>query len=350
MIKSLALALALAAAAPALAVTELPIITFSDFTQGTPGHGTIPKLVYYKNEDVTKTTVVVTRVPHTTTTTVTVNVPTQVVTKVPVLDSHGHQVVIKGVPQFKNVVTIVQVPTQKQVTTTTYTNVSTYSTHTTPKAELYSTNGTSTALSSPAVKFNYLVPVAPWAASALAGTQSAYLTLDAVSTSPVTLLDGELIEPFDSGTISFIRTTPVVVRNTHGRIVGTPKSNLLTVSFTNATLFGQNGASTFTLAASTPTSTISFSSDFLNFTNSVSNDFSLVFNAALPALKIATTTPTAYNQTNVTGAHTLTTTRASTTGQFGASAVPEPAMWGMMVAGFAMIGLRRRGKLVVVAA
>jgi len=46
--------------------------------------------------------------------------------------------------------------------------------------------------------------------------------------------------------------------------------------------------------------------------------------------------------TNVTGARTLNSFRVSTTGNFAASDVPEPASWGMMILGFAAIGLARR--------
>ena len=319
-------ALALGAAGMAAAAVPNPAIpstTFATASQKAPKKGAPPKIGYYKNSDITKTTSVTVRTPKVTT----------VTTTVPKLDRNGKQIVIKGVPQF----------TTKVTTTTTYTSVTTKSTKITPKAQLYSTSGTGSVFATPLVNFSYLVPLAPHYLGALNGVQNARFSLSAVSTFAVETNGLNLSQIFDSGTISFARATPA--HAVRGTFTGPDQSNLLSISFANAVLTTRAGSSTFTLSASTPTSTVVFSSDFLNFTNSANNGFSLAFNAASPVLSIAPTDPTS---TNVTGGHSFVTTRANFSGQFSASSVPEPAAWSLLIAGFAMIGLRRRRPMATV--
>ena len=343
----LALLLSASAATPAAAVvdiTKIPAKTFAFFSQIVPVRGAVPKLGYYKNEDVVKTTGVTVKTPHTVTTSVKtatiVNVTTYVFKPVTTKDPITGKSTTKQVRTA--VVTPTPVTTTKFVATTTYTSVTTYSTKITPKAELYSTIGSGSALGSPVFNFSYLSDNTPqfnaYLQPKLAGLQKAATTLHAVSTSAAVINGSSITQVFDSGSLSFARTAPIFTLGKHPR----PLSNLLKVVFTNATLYGTLGSTSFTLDASTPTSTITYTSDFLNFQNTFNNDFSLTFNAASPALAVMKHALTANNQTNVTGAHSLRSTRATFAGQFAASSVPEPAMWSLMLAGFAMIGLRRR--------
>lgn len=228
---------------------------------------------------------------------------------------------------------------------TGYTSVTTKSTLVTPKMQIYSTNGSSTAFSTPVVNFGFQAPVASAYAPWVSGPQKAYFSLSAFSTTApdVYAADGrtnyELA--FGPGKLSFTRTVPVQLYTANGKPNGSAKRNLLTVAFSGARLITQGSTTTLSLLASTPFQQLTFTSDFLNFSNATDSDFALALNAANPALSIAAIDPTL---TNVTGARSFNTTKASVSGGFAASAVPEPASWAMLILGMGLVGnvLRQR--------
>ena len=274
-----------AVAAPHPAGQAAPVAAF---VQGTRG---VPKILYYKNEDVVKTTTSSQRVQTGT-------------------DSRGRPV---------------------------YTNVVTKSTKVTPKAELYTINGSATAPAAAMVKFSLDVNNGPFAAI-FDKPQDALFSMSAVSTSAPTLDNGTFTQLFD-GTLSFTRPAPLT------NAAGVSLANLLTISFTNAVLTGSANGVTIGFAASTPASTINFTSDFRKFTdpNWLTNfDFAIAGNAASVAIGRASIDPAL---TNVTGARSLNSFRVSTAGTFAASAVPESASWTMMILGFAAVGVARRADL-----
>ena len=279
-----------AAAAPHPAGQTKPVAAFSEV----PGKSGAAKILYYKNADVVKTT----------------SVSTKVQTGV---DS-------KGKPVYKT--------------------VTTKSTAVTPKAQLYTTNGSSTAPAAAMVKFSLDVPTGPFA-SIFAAPQDALFSFSASSTNAPILNGGTFSQLFD-GTLSFTRITPLYKLDVLGHATGPALTNLLSISFANAVLTGSANGMTIGLAANTPDSTINFSSDFRKFTDAdwlTNFDFAIAGSAASVPLARALVDPTL---TNVTGTRSLNSFRVSTTGTFAASAVPEPASWAMMLMGFAVIGVARR--------
>jgi hypothetical protein len=302
----------------------LPTNPVAAYTQ-TPTKSGTPKILYYKNEDVVKTTTTTTKTPIYTT----VQVP--VYTTVPIKNSKGQ---ITGYKQ-------VQTGTTTQQKLTGYNTVTTKSTKVTPQAELYTTNGSATTRSSAPVKFSLAVDGGPFAAI-LSKPQDALFSLSAISTTAPVLSDNVFSQVFDSGTLSFTRTTPLYRLNALGHPTGPALTNLLTVTFTNALLTATANGVTIGFTANTPDSSINFTSDFRNFTRPdwlTNFDFALAGNSASVKLTRATVDPTL---TNVTGTRSLNSFRVNTTGTFAASDVPEPASWGMMLLGFAAIGLARR--------
>lgn len=317
-----------AVAGPHPAGDTAPVASFLE----APTKGGAAKILYYKNEDVVKTTSTTTKTPIYTT----VSVPVYTTVKTPIYNSKGQ---ITGYKSSQ-----VQTGTTTQQKLTGYNTVTTKSTAITPKAELFTTNGSATTPSAASVKFSLDVPAGPFAA-ALAGPQNALFSLSAISTSAPILTGGLFSQTFDSGTLSFTRTTPLYRLDALGHPTGPGLTNLLTISFTNAVLTGAANGVTIGLAASTPDSTIVFTSDFRKFTRAdwlTNFDFAVAGNAASIKLSRATVDPAL---TNVTGIRSLNSFRVSTTGTFAASAVPEPASWAMMLIGFAAIGVARRADL-----
>lgn len=151
------------------------------------------------------------------------------------------------------------------------------------------------------VSFNFLDTVGP----GLDDPVDAYLNIDASGS------------PWD-GTISFTRVSD--------------GANLLTLTFTSATLAGGGGSGA--LFGSTPGGTVSYTSDFIDFTNANVGDFALSFSGITPGMSA-----------NFWTGDSTGTFAADVRGR--GTEVPEPATWAMMIIGFGGIGavLRRRRTL-----
>lgn len=309
----------------------LPTVPVAAFTQ-TPGKSGVTKALYYKNEDVVKTTTTTTKTPIYTT----VTVPVYTTVKTPIYNSKGQ---ITGYTTKQ-----VQTGTTTQQKLTGYNTVTTKSTKVTPKAELFTTNGSATTPSATPVKFSLDVGDNPFA-KVLSKPQDALFSLSAVSTTAPILSNHLFSQLFDTGTISFTRTTPLYRMDAWGHKKSGPLTNLLTVTFTNALLTATENGLTIGFAANTPDSAISFTSDFRGFTRPdwiTDFNFAISGNASSVKLTRATVDPTL---TNVTGTRSLNSFRVSTTGTFAASPVPEAGSWTMMILGFAAIGLTRRADM-----
>lgn len=296
-----------AVAAPHPAGNAAPVASFVEVATKAGA----PKILYYKNEDLVKTTTTTTKTPIYTT------------VQTPIKNAKGQ---ITGYTTSQKI--------------TGYNTVTTKSTAVTPKAELYTTNGSSTAKAAAPVKFLLSAPNSPYAAI-LGKPQDALFSLSAVATSAPVLNSGTFTQLF-SGSLSFTLTVPLYKLDQLGHATNTALSNLLSISFTNAVLTGSANGVTIGLAASTPDSSINFTSDFRQFTKAdwlTNFDFAIAGNAASVALSRAAVDPAL---TNVTGTRSLNSFRVSTTGTFAASAVPESATWMMMIMGFAAIGGARR--------
>jgi hypothetical protein len=315
-----------AVAAPHSAGATAPVASFVEVAT----KGASPKILYYKNEDVVKTTTTTTKTPIYTT----VTTPVYKTVQQPIYNSKGQIAGYKSVQ--------VQTGTTTSQKITGYNTVTTKSTAVTPKAELFTTaNGSATAKGAAPVKFLMAVPTGSPFAVALSKPQNALFSLSAVSTTAPVLTGGTFSELF-SGSLSFTATTPIYGLNAAGHAVGPALTNLLTINFTDAVFTGTSNGLTMGLAASTPASTISFTSDFRTFSRAdwlTNFDFAIAGNAASAVIARALVDPTL---TNVTGTRTLNSFRSNATGTFAASAVPESATWMMMIMGFAAVGMARR--------
>ncbi len=167
---------------------------------------------------------------------------------------------------------------------------------------------------------------------------TAKFTLNATTTNdPATLAGTQLTQQIDAGTFSFVTTTAGTF---NGQAYGVG-ANLLSGVFSNAKLTGtQNGTSAGVEDSTAGGNTVAFTSDFLDFTPTVRRDFALALTAINPVLLRAA------------AGQSVRTFRASASGNFSSdpapliNGIPEPATWGLMIAGFGMVGFqsrRRRG-------
>ncbi len=196
------------------------------------------------------------------------------------------------------------------------------------KAELRTT-GTATGNTLASIPVYYIMSVAGLPAD-LTGLQNAHLTVDFISNLGTTASGTSRVQMFDTvtaGSISIVRDSAALEGlNT--------RTNLLTVSFTNAELDASNGSGSFTFKTN-PLSVITYTSDFLDFSAVVSKDFSFSFSGASPTFSA------------VTGSSGRTT-RFSGTGTFASDpaplvpSVPEASTWAMMLVGFGAAGVAMR--------
>lgn len=192
--------------------------------------------------------------------------------------------------------------------------------------------GTLSTIGTPMVNFSFLRPAMQ---AAGLGNNDAIFNLTGTITTPanVMVLPGPdpINQLVNSGTLSFTRTTAASVGSGS-------RTNLLTISFTNAILTGSVGSTSGSLLASTPDSVLLFTSDFLNFDNTIARDF---------ALALSSITGGGLGRANAS--ESLRAFTADATGTFSSdpaplSGVPEPAALGLLGLGVVGIALRRRRK------
>lgn len=106
-------------------------------------------------------------------------------------------------------------------------------------------------------------------------------------------------------------------------IIGDEGLNYLTVNFTDAMFQTTVGGSSGSFLGSEPVSNISITSDFFDGSSVVYDNFALSFSGFSQRFE-----PGVNFQSNVSGTF--------------AGAVPEPATWGLMIAGFGMVGFAAR--------
>lgn len=188
-----------------------------------------------------------------------------------------------------------------------------------------------------AVKFEYLQP-----SLATLGFINAnfFMNITVPSGNPATALGAFRLQNIPSGGFSFLSTQAFTVGVTP-YAVGT---NLLTGTFTAGTIFGAGTSGSF--SGNSGTGGLIYTSDVLNFTNTINRDFSYSLTSITPIIF----------RSNASRA--IRTFRAVATGQFSSdpapivnAAVPEPQVWGMLVIGFGLVGVqvRRRRPMVVTA-
>jgi hypothetical protein len=202
-------------------------------------------------------------------------------------------------------------------------------------------NGTSNTPGSVNVKFSFLQSY--FTSNNLAQNITAVFTLSGTTVGdPANNSGGFLTQNIDTLTFSFKSTAPITV----GTTTYAAGSNLLSGTVVNnSTLAGTSGGFSAALTNSTGAgNTVTYTSDFLDFSNTVNRSFSL----SLDALLAGVGSPPVNQGFNAGSHQSVSSFRASATGGFSSdpapiiNAVPEPAIWGMMIAGFGVVGFQSR--------
>lgn len=163
---------------------------------------------------------------------------------------------------------------------------------------------------------------------------------------PATTSGSTLTQNGISETFSFTSTSAITVTGPHFvPHTYAAGSNLLSGTISFASLSG-SGSSAGISASTVAGETITYTSDFLDFSNTVNRDEALSLTAINPPLA---------KHAGLNGA--LSSFRATIGGQFGSDPaplvngiVPEPGVWMLMVAGFGLVGVAARRRERVVAA
>ncbi len=206
-------------------------------------------------------------------------------------------------------------------------------------AQLYSTaDGSSTSKGLASTRFSFLGGAIASYVSAL----PAWFELDATVTNrPADVVSGAgtqfYVQNDVNGYFQFTTVDALVV----GATTYAAGTVLLRGDFTLAQLAGQAGATNAGFG-DTLTGTLSYSSPFLDFSAVNDSDFQMSFNSIAAALSVA-------GDGSLGNPYkALRSFRGTASGNFGSdpapavSAVPEPESWGLMIAGFVMIGLQSR--------
>ncbi len=208
-------------------------------------------------------------------------------------------------------------------------------------AELFSTSGQSASIP---VVFDFLST--PGLPSDLQGTQAALLTLTTSSTSSAQSVPffGQTLGAQQINSSGIFIDTLTITRDTAAAEGNGGKTILLQVQFTG-TLAGLLGTRVPILQGSSSTGdTITYSSDFLNFSNAASNDYNIAFSSWISAidsggLELSATAGDHYFATaTAAGAGTFDTTFAPSIG------FPEPSSLALLSVGAASLMARRRRK------
>lgn len=203
---------------------------------------------------------------------------------------------------------------------------------------IYTTNTpTSTTPGSRMVTFSFLQP--SLASAGGTGLVADFTLLGTVTNTPALLAGNQLIQTKIDGTFSFTNHDAITIL---GVTYAAGTKNLLSGTFKNAAIVGQRLGNSGSFGGSGDQALgYSFTSDFLTFTPTADLDFSISLTSITSALQSIPTSGLIPNRA-------LRTFRAFSGGSFSSDpspsvdGVPEPAVWGMMIVGFGMVGFQAR--------
>jgi hypothetical protein len=111
----------------------------------------------------------------------------------------------------------------------------------------------------------------------LIGSQAATLTISGMTTMPATTGGGNITQTFTASSM----VTVTITRNTPATVGNGTRTNLLTIVF-SGDLFGGAGGNQASFNSSTPGDSVTFSSDFLDFTGTSARSSALAFSSVNP--------------------------------------------------------------------
>jgi hypothetical protein len=187
--------------------------------------------------------------------------------------------------------------------------------------------------------FSFLNSLSPF----VSNVPAKFTLLASVTNSPALTVSGFKLQQNLAGSFSFISENAITI----GSVTHAAGSNLLSGTFNLGTIFGAAGGTSGSMSSSVNSgSMITYTSDFLDFTNTTSRDLSLSLTSIVSLVSNV-------NQgLNNASGKALRSFRATSTGSFSSDpaplviGVPEPQSWAMLVIGFGLIGVsaRRRAR------
>jgi hypothetical protein len=169
-----------------------------------------------------------------------------------------------------------------------------------------------------------------------------------VSNSDAYVTGLNLNQDYVQGSFSFKSTQDITV----GTVTYLAGANLLSGTFDNASIIGRRNSTAAGLTASTPDSSIDYTSDFLSFVPGSNFDFSWSFVSIDPRFNATDSGGLTSGNPN----KALRSFRAVVSGQFSAdpapitNAIPEPQAWMLLITGFGLVGVSSRRRRASVAA
>lgn len=181
---------------------------------------------------------------------------------------------------------------------------------------------------------NVLVTLEDFSGNFIAGVKAKWSFAGTGTSFAVNTSGNQWSQAFTGGTLSFTSSAAFVL----GSTAYAAGSNILSLTFTGGALSGTVGATTGSAQVSIPGDGFTtVTSDFLSFPPTTLTDFSISLSNVTPRFAFGGAGGLG---TQANGRFNNFTARGS--GDFTASAVPEPETWAMLLVGFGLVGFARR--------